>query len=91
MVNIDYQELAEEIIKHEATALGMDNAVKLARQVDGMEVAEDGTVNRFSGDKETVKALTDVYINKLGNPAKVSIKANVASKFQELDLPDNLA
>ncbi|MFB6208305.1 MAG: hypothetical protein ABEJ69_03070 [Candidatus Nanohaloarchaea archaeon] len=88
---MEYRELAEEIIKHEATALGMENAVKLARDVDGIKVSDDGTVTRFSGDKETIGSLADVYIGKLGNPARVSIKTNVASNVQELDLPDNLA
>ncbi|MFB6204158.1 MAG: hypothetical protein ABEJ75_00770 [Candidatus Nanohaloarchaea archaeon] len=86
-----YRELAEEIVKHEASALGTSNAVKLANQVDGLEVSEDGAVTEFSGDKRTIEKLVDIYIGKLGTPARVSLKSNVASKFEELDMPDNLA
>ncbi len=63
----DYQNLLSEIIKKQIVILGPDIALVKARNVAGLEVADDGSVTKISGDpKEALQKLIDEYVSLSG-------------------------
>lgn len=67
----DYKNLMTEIIQKQIVILGPDISVLKARNVPGLEVADDGKVTRLTGDLSAVlQKLIDEYIALSGQIVK---------------------
>ncbi len=63
----DYLKLLTEIIQKQIVVLGPDIALVKARNVAGLEIADDGSVIKISGDpKEALQKLIDEYVSLSG-------------------------
>ena len=88
---MSYEALVEELISSQADIIGKE-AVNVARGIDGLQVAEDGSVERIDGEPiAVVEALVSAYVDDLGGAATVTLK-NVAGGYaDDLDLPAAIA
>lgn len=88
-----YRDLIEAAIDRETDILGQGYAVKTARTVDGIEVADDGSVESLSGDgKDVLEALVEAYKEECGQAAVTLIAKRLAKEgADDLDLPEILA
>ncbi len=85
-----YDSLIHDLISTQLDILGT-NAVDIANEVDGLTVAEDGTVEEISGDGLAVtRKLVSSYVDRLGPAAKVSLENAAETYADELELPRNL-
>ena len=62
--NVDYRKLIEEIVSKQMAILGPDIALRKARNVPGLEVDEQGVVQRLNeADSQNIlQKLVDEYI-----------------------------
>lgn len=59
----DYKKLLSDVIKKQIIILGSDITLAKARNVQGLTVANDGTVTAISGDlKELTRSLIEQFI-----------------------------
>jgi hypothetical protein len=59
----DYKALLTDVLKKQIVVLGPDITLAKARNVKGLTVSNDGTVNALDGDpKEIIKALIDEFL-----------------------------
>lgn len=84
---MSYEGLVEDLIASQAELLG-DGAVDVAREVRGLQVNDDGTVEDVTADGKTVvDDLASAYVDNLG-PAAASAMQSVAAEYDsDLDLP----
>lgn len=84
-----YAALIEEMIAVQSEVLG-DQAVVVAREVRGIHVEDDGTVDEISVDgKVAADDLVQAYADTLG-PAARNAMQSVAADYADLDLPRSL-
>jgi len=63
----DFKKLLTEIIQKQIIILGPQIAILKARNVSGLNVADDGTVNRIEGDPSSkLQELIDEYVSLSG-------------------------
>lgn len=88
-----YRDLIEAAIKRETDILGQGYAVKTARGVDGVEVADDGSVESVSGDgKDLLEAVVEAYKEECGQAAVTLIAKRLSKEdTADLDLPEILS
>lgn len=87
---MSYEALIEDLVAAQADIFGAE-AVEMARGVDGLEVADDGSVERLRGDGvEVVDELVSVYVADLGGAATVTLKSAAEDHGDRLALPATL-
>lgn len=87
---MSYEALIEDLIAAQADIFGAE-AVEMARQVDDLSVADDGSVVRLDGDGvEVVEELVSVYVADLGGAATVTLKSAAEGHADGLALPQAL-
>lgn len=90
-MTVSYEALVEAMISSQADIIGKE-AVNIAREIDGLEVADDGSVDRIDGDAvAVVDALVSAYVDDLGGAATVTLKNAAGGYADELDLPAAIA
>ncbi|OGD85777.1 hypothetical protein A2Z23_02710 [Candidatus Curtissbacteria bacterium RBG_16_39_7] len=63
----DFKKLITEIIQKQVVVLGPQIAILKARNVSGLDVANDGTVNKIEGDpKSKLQELINEYVSLSG-------------------------
>lgn len=84
--NIDYKSLLTEIIQKQIVILGPNIALIQARNVEGLEVSDDGVVTSINGDpQKIVKDLIDEYVSLSGLIVKQALEPLLA-KYPSLKL-----
>jgi hypothetical protein len=79
-----YKQLMNEIIEKQSAILGPDIAILKARNVDGLDINDDGEVTAVDGDpKAILENLIDQYVNLSGQIVKSTL-SSVFSKYPEL-------
>ena len=87
---MSYEALIEDLVAAQADIFGAE-AIEMARGVDGLEVADDGSVERLRGDGvEVVDELVSVYVADLGGAATVTLKSAAEGHEDRLALPATL-
>lgn len=87
---MSYEALVEEMVAAGSEVLG-DRAVDIARDVRGIHVNGDATVDELSVDgKVAVDDLQGAYVDALGPAADRAMRAVAAEYEDELDLPRSL-
>lgn len=90
-MTVTYEALIEDLVSSQADIIGRE-AINVARGIDGLEVAEDGSVERITGDRVgVVEALVSAYVDDLGGAATVTLKNAAGVYADELDLPAAIA
>ena len=86
-------DLVEAAIQREMDVLGDEQAVALARDIDGLAVADDGSVTAIDRDGiEILAALVDAYVEASGDVAAFVIARRLANMVEEPErLPENVA
>ncbi|MDP3998660.1 MAG: hypothetical protein Q8P89_03525 [bacterium] len=80
----DSKKLLTEIIQKQIVILGPDIALMKAKSVPGLEVLEDGTVAKISGDpSETIRKLIDEYVALSGLIVRTTMEP-LLSKYPEI-------
>ena len=86
-MSVSYEALIEDMIAAQADIFGAE-AVEMARGIDGLEVADDGSVERLRGDGvEVVDELVSVYVADLGGAATVTLKSAAQGHAGQVALP----
>lgn len=89
-MSVSYEALIEDLIAAQAEIFGAE-AVNMARQVDGLTLADDGRVERLDGEGvEAVDELVSVYVADLGGAATVTLKSVAEGHADRLALPQAL-
>lgn len=84
---MSYEALIEDLVAAQMDIFGRE-AVEMARQVDGLEVADDGTVERVAGDGVSIAdALVSVYVEDLGGAATVTLRSAAEAHADRVTLP----
>lgn len=87
---MSYEALIEDLIAAQADIFGAE-AVEMARRVDGLAIADDGSVERLDGDGvAVVDDLVSVYVADLGGAATVTLKSVAEGHADRLVLPEEL-
>lgn len=88
---MSYEALIEDLVSSQADIIGKE-AINVARGIDGLEVTDDGSIERIDGDPiAVVDALVSAYVDDLGGAATVTMKGVAGSYADELDLPTAIA
>lgn len=91
----DYAPLIEAAIDRMTGTIGQKNAVDAANEIDGLTVADDGSVESLSGDGVDVLGELVERYSDLGGPVAVSLIAraikNEVGDIGDYDLPGTLA
>lgn len=83
----DYEPLIEGVIQQEKAIIGLV-AITKARQVEGLEIDDDGNVESLEGDGEEIfTALIEAYKSVVGEAVMTAIRQY---ESEEGDLPSNL-
>jgi len=90
---MSYGPLAQRLIEAQESMLGR-RAVDVAQSIEGLSVADDGTVEGVDGgdahDRTVIAALVDEYVSIMGQSAHNRLD-DVAAEFEgDLVLPENL-
>lgn len=87
-----YEDVIEAAISKVMETMGKDLTLRLAGEVEGLEVDDDGSVKSFEGSgKKTLDELIGKYENVLGSVAVPIIARGVSDfKDEDIDLPDRL-
>lgn len=86
-----YEELVEDLIASQADIIGRE-AIEVAKRIDGLQVADDGAVERIDGDSlGVIDALVSAYVDDLGGAATVTLKNAAGGYADDLELPSVLA
>lgn len=87
MANLEqYKALMTEMIKKQMIILGPDITLLKARNVQGLEIAADGTVSDVKGDPtETIQRLMDEYVELSGLIVK-NILNSMVSKYPDIKI-----
>lgn len=86
-------DLVEAAIQREMDVLGDEQAVCLAREIQGLSVADDGSVTELERDGTAILSdLVDAYVEASGDVAAFVIARRLANMVEEPDrLPENVA
>jgi hypothetical protein len=89
----NYAELVEAAIRREMDILGDDQAVVMARDIDGLDVDDDGTVTGIDrSSMDVLEELVDAYVEVSGDIAAFVIARRLSNMVDDSDgLPDNVA
>lgn len=75
----DYQKLLTEVIKKQIIILGPDITLAKARNVQGLTIADDGTVMQIVGDPQTItQKLVDQFMELSGLIVKKTMEPLLA-------------
>ena len=86
LTNEQFTSLLSEIIKKQVVILGPQIAVLKARNIIGLEVAEDGTVTKIEGDPMVLlQKLIDEYVALSGEIVKKAMEP-LLSKYPDLKI-----
>lgn len=90
-MGMSYEHAIEAAITKEAGILGPNIARRIARNTEGLEIGEDGSVVSLKGDGKAVLArLTENYM-EYGGAVSATLIARALEEFQDsIDLPDIL-
>lgn len=76
----DHKQLLTEVIKKQIIVLGPDITLAKARNVQGLTVADDGTVTQISGDpKEVTQKLIEQFMELSGLIVKKTMEPLLAN------------
>lgn len=87
-----YEEIIQTAIDRQKKALGADSAISHAREIDGLEVSDEGEVEGLSRDGADVLAdLLEEY-QAVGGPVSLSLvaralKEKYGDELDEVELP----
>ena len=85
----DYKNLINDILAKQAVVLGQDIVMLKAKNVEGLTLSADGTVQEISGNPEEVlQKLVDEYIALSGQIVK-NILNPVFAKYPEIKVDIN--
>jgi ribosomal protein S13 len=87
-----YEEIIEKAIMKEIEVLGEQTALEIAREVDGLKVAEDGTVEALEREEHKVLGELVKRYQKVGGPVSASLIAREVESMisEDMQLPDIL-
>lgn len=72
----DYQALMSDLVKKQMVMLGPNLVLSKARQVAGLTVADDGTVQAISGDpQKALQDLANTFMELSGQIAQMTLNA----------------
>lgn len=72
----NYRLLLTDLIKKQMIMLGPNLVISKARKVEGLTVADDGTVTAINGDAQIVlKKLANQFMELSGNIARMTLEA----------------
>lgn len=78
-VSGDYKQLLTEIIQKQIIILGPQITLMKARNVEGLEVSDDGTVSEIRGDPNMItQKLIDQYVSLSGMIVKKTMEPLLA-------------
>lgn len=89
---VSYGQVIEAAIERESGILGEQKAVEKAKEVDGLEIDEEGHVLDIEGEgQQVLKRLVDRY-EEVGGSVTASLIARRIKKIggDELELPEKL-
>lgn len=88
-----YDDVIEAVIEREKEVVGKEAAVEEAREVNGLNVDEDGGVVSFrDGGKEILAALVERYVDLYGSVAAILIVRDLEDMdLSGIELPEVLA
>lgn len=88
---MSYDALIEDLVSSQADIIGRE-AINVARGIDGLDVADDGSIERVDGEPiAVVEELVSAYVDDLGGAATVTMKGVAGNYADELDLPTAIA
>jgi|GEM_PF-3110805 len=89
----NYAELVEAAIQREMDILGDQQAVAMAREIEGLDVEDDGSVTEIDRPSmDVLEALVDAYVEESGDIAAFVIARRLSNMVDDPDgLPDNVA
>lgn len=80
----DHQKLLTEVIKKQIVILGPDITLAKARNVQGLTIADDGTVTAINGDPQLLtQKLIDQFMELSGLIVKKTMEPLLASSLEE--------
>lgn len=83
----EYAQLITQIIKKQIAILGPDVAVLKAQKVEGLEVDQEGNVEKLDQEgQKTLQKLIDQYVGLSGQIVKSAIKPLLAD-YPNLEVP----
>lgn len=86
-----YEQLMNAIIEQAQAAMGDQEAIAMAEEVDKLELS-NGVVDVVHGDPMSVtESLAQVYIDHLGMASKVALKGVASDYADDVELPDNIS
>lgn len=87
-----YGDLVEAAIRREMDILGDEQAIALAREIDGLMVDDDGTVASVDrSGTEVLSKLVDTYVEESGDVAAFVIARRLSNMVDDTSvLPDNV-
>lgn len=72
----DYQALMSDLIKKQMVMLGPNLVLSKSRQVTGLTVADDGTVQSINGDPQVaLQELVNAFMSLSGQIAQMTLNA----------------
>lgn len=84
---MSYEALIEDLVATQTDIFGAA-AVEMAADVEGLELGEDGTVERLDGDGvQVVEDLVSTYVSDLGGAATVTLKSAAGDHADRVELP----
>lgn len=88
-----YADLVEAAIRREMDVLGDEQAITLAREIEGLTVDDDGSVTSLDRSPDQVLSeLVDAYVEASGDIAAFVIARRLSNMVEDADvLPDNVA
>lgn len=87
---MSYEALVEDLVAAQTDIFGAE-AVEMARRVEGVEIRDDGSVERLDADgAEVVDELVSVYVADLGGAAKLTLKSAAEAHADRVALPGAL-
>lgn len=90
-----YEEMIQTAVDRQKKALGADSAISHAKEVDGLDITDEGVVEGLSRDGADVLAdLVDEY-QTVGGPVSLSLVARAledeyGDELDEVDLPESI-
>lgn len=94
MTVTSYRDVIEEAVRAEMDVIGEGMAVNVCRRVDGVQVADDGTVEEVAGDgRDVLDRLVGMYIHDFGEVSASLIARRIHRELDlgDVDLPPALA
>jgi len=89
---VEYCEIIETTIRKQIETIGKPVALRQARKVEGLEIADDGTVTCVEGDgKELLEQVVDNFRSMLGPVATATTVRAIKKEYGEdidIELPD---